>query len=238
MILTDQLSSLGVTALPLIILSCLGLAMIIERLTTYTLLPSLKTKKLKTLFEQVRNCSCNTQSKSKLCQKLCTRKGICQGIAVLLSHNNYTKEVREEIAGLWLLKQKQTLHAWLKPLMLIGILAPMFGLLGTVLGLINMFQGIAAVAGPVTPDVLAGGLWEAMYTTAFGLVVAIPALAAAHGLGVWANHYIRQLEFAINHANLLLEGMDIDDNGLAINKACSLETPPVSSSHQPKAALA
>ncbi|MDD7805506.1 MAG: MotA/TolQ/ExbB proton channel family protein [Endozoicomonas sp. (ex Botrylloides leachii)] len=226
--LTEQLASLGAMAWPLIILSCLGLAILLERLATYAMLPSIKKNRLQSLFEAVQTCRCNESQQRNLSKDLSRRKGIQQGIAVLLSHSNNNKAMREEIAGLWLLKQQQALQCWLKPLMLIGILSPMFGLLGTVLGLIHMFQGIAATAGPVTPDVLAGGLWEAMYTTAFGLFIAIPALAGAHGLGVWASHYVGQLEIALNHTNLLLEGMDIDSNGFIV-KENPADKPPLKS---------
>ena len=213
--LSEQIASLGLMAWPLMIASCLGLAMILERLITYSLLPRISRKNMTGLFNEVRACSqCNNQQ-NELCNNLCKDKGIRQGIAVLLSHNECEKNVREEIAALWLLKQKRALHAWLKPLMLIGVLSPMLGLLGTVLGMITMFQDMAALGGPVTPDVLAGGLWQAMFTTAFGLMIAIPALAAAHGFGVWANQYISKLEFALNHANLLLEGMRMNDDGMA-----------------------
>ncbi|MGI9277511.1 MAG: MotA/TolQ/ExbB proton channel family protein [Endozoicomonas sp.] len=213
--ITEQIASMGMMGWPLIIASCLSLALILERLLTYAMLPSLGRKSMRKLFSEVRGCTTCRNSKNSLCKNLRNGKGIRQGLAVLLSHNDCGKEMREEVAGLWLLKQKRHLHSWLKPLMLIGILSPMLGLLGTVLGLIEMFRNLAAVQGPVTPDVLAGGLWVAMFTTAFGLIVAIPSLAAAHGFGVWANHYTARLEFAMNHANLLLEGLEMDDNGLA-----------------------
>ncbi|WP_067515420.1 MotA/TolQ/ExbB proton channel family protein [Endozoicomonas ascidiicola] len=219
--LTENFTSLGVMAWPLLITSCLGLAMILERLVTYAMLPSLNRKGLTEIFNDVRQCcGCGkNDSKSALCQSMCKGKGIRQGIAVLLSHSGGNKAMREEVAGLWLLKQKRSLNAWLKPLMLIGTLAPMLGLLGTVLGMIDMFQDIAAIAGPVTPDVLAAGLWQAMFTTAYGLIIAIPALAAAHGFGVWANHYLAKLEFALNHINLLLEGVTMNDDGMATTSA-------------------
>ena len=222
--LLEHIASLGLMAWPLLIASCLGLAMILERLITYAMLPRITRKNLTGLFNEVRECCHCNNSQNELCKNLCKDKGLRQGIAVLLSHNECEKSVREEVAALWLLKQKRSLHAWLKPLMLIGVLAPMLGLLGTVLGMITMFQDMAALQGPVTPDVLAGGLWQAMFTTAFGLMIAIPALAAAHGFGVWANHYISKLEFSLNHANLLLEGMTMNDDGLATTrsgKSCS-----------------
>jgi biopolymer transport protein ExbB len=55
-------------------------------------------------------------------------------------------------------------------------LAPMLGFLGTVTGMITAFQTIQALQGNVNPGVLAGGIWEALITTAAGLVVGIPAL--------------------------------------------------------------
>ena len=215
--LTEDLLSLGVMAWPLLITSCLGLAMVLERLIAFSMLPSLSRGALQSLFKEVRDCcgDKDNANRQKLCQSFCRSKGIRQGIAVLLSHGQSDKPMREEVAGLWLLKQKRILNNWLRPLMLIGVLAPMLGLLGTVLGMIDMFQDIAATAGPVTPDVLAGGLWQAMFTTAFGLIIAIPALAAAHGFGIWANYYLSKLEFALNHINLLMEGVAMNDDGLA-----------------------
>lgn len=62
---------------------------------------------------------------------------------------------------------------------LIGQLAPLVGLLGTVLGMIDAFQAVQAAGDRIQPSVLSGGIWEALLTTAFGLVVAIPTVAAA-----------------------------------------------------------
>ena len=53
--------------------------------------------------------------------------------------------------------------------------APMLGFLGTITGLILAFHDIEAIKGNVTPDVLARGIYQAMVTTAAGLMVGIPA---------------------------------------------------------------
>jgi biopolymer transport protein ExbB len=53
--------------------------------------------------------------------------------------------------------------------------APMFGLLGTVSGMVGVFQVIADQQGAVNPSMLAGGIWEALLTTVFGLIIGIPA---------------------------------------------------------------
>lgn len=56
-------------------------------------------------------------------------------------------------------------------------IAPLLGFLGTVTGMISAFMTIQDLAGSANPSDLAGGIWEALITTAFGLMVGIPALA-------------------------------------------------------------
>lgn len=56
-------------------------------------------------------------------------------------------------------------------------IAPLLGFLGTVTGMISAFMRIEDLAGAANPSDLAGGIWEALMTTAFGLIVGIPALA-------------------------------------------------------------
>lgn len=57
---------------------------------------------------------------------------------------------------------------------LIAASAPLFGLLGTVLGMIVAFQGVGQGSGGADTAILASGIWEALLTTAFGLAVALP----------------------------------------------------------------
>ncbi len=63
-------------------------------------------------------------------------------------------------------------HTWV--LELIAASAPLFGLLGTVLGMIVAFQGVGQGVGGADTALLAAGIWEALLTTAFGLGVALP----------------------------------------------------------------
>jgi len=64
----------------------------------------------------------------------------------------------------------------LSTLAVLGSTAPLLGLLGTVVGMIKAFIVVENMGGGVNASVLAGGIWEAMLTTAFGLLVAIPLL--------------------------------------------------------------
>ncbi|HOJ03447.1 MAG TPA: MotA/TolQ/ExbB proton channel family protein [Bacteroidota bacterium] len=54
-------------------------------------------------------------------------------------------------------------------------IAPLLGFLGTVTGMISAFRVIEVNEGVVNPQILASGIWEALLTTAFGLIVGIPA---------------------------------------------------------------
>ena len=56
-------------------------------------------------------------------------------------------------------------------------IAPLLGFLGTVTGMIQAFMTIQELAGAANPSDLAGGIWEALITTAFGLIIGIPAFA-------------------------------------------------------------
>lgn len=61
---------------------------------------------------------------------------------------------------------------------LIATIAPLVGLLGTVLGMIEAFQALQDSGARADPAALAGGIWEALLTTAAGMAVAIPASMA------------------------------------------------------------
>ena len=63
----------------------------------------------------------------------------------------------------------------LRVIELIASIAPLVGLLGTVLGMIEAFQALQDSGNQADPSALAGGIWEALLTTAAGMAVAIPA---------------------------------------------------------------
>ncbi len=71
-----------------------------------------------------------------------------------------------------------SLESYLRGLDVIGSLAPLLGLLGTVLGMIRAFMRLEEAGSRVDPSLLSGGIWEALLTTAVGLGVAIPANVA------------------------------------------------------------
>lgn len=101
---------------------------------------------------------------------LTAMQALAQGLPIPAAEAEATRAGNEEIAAL---------SSWLRPLDLISMIAPLLGLLGTVLGMIKSFQDLSAAQGSANASVLAGGIWEALITTAGGLLVAIPAAVAA-----------------------------------------------------------
>jgi len=85
--------------------------------------------------------------------------------------------IREEIVR-YARDMLERLRSYLKPLEVIATLAPLLGLLGTVLGMIEAFQQLEGSGNQIDPAILSGGIWEALMTTAVGLAVAIPTVAA------------------------------------------------------------
>jgi biopolymer transport protein ExbB len=85
-------------------------------------------------------------------------------------------KVREEVLRTGT-EALHTLRSGFRTLEMIGSLAPLLGLFGTVLGMIEAFRQLEAAGNQVNPAVLSGGIWEALLTTAVGLAVAIPVVA-------------------------------------------------------------
>lgn len=83
-------------------------------------------------------------------------------------------DAREEVARFAKADLAQT-RTGLRALELISTIAPLLGLLGTVLGMITAFQTLQESGAQADPAALAGGIWEALLTTAAGMAVAIPA---------------------------------------------------------------
>ena len=90
-------------------------------------------------------------------------------------------------------QQIENLRGGMRALELIAAVAPLLGLLGTVFGMIEAFRALEQAGSQVDPALLSGGIWEALLTTAAGLSVAIPALAAFH----WFDRTLERLRFLL-----------------------------------------
>ena len=96
-----------------------------------------------------------------------------------LTHAQYGYPEVERAVEIAMFDQAAAAARRVGPLAMIANLAPMLGLLGTVTGMILAFREVAGSGGTAGADELAGGIYQALVTTVAGLLVAIPALAAA-----------------------------------------------------------
>lgn len=98
------------------------------------------------------------------------------------------------------------LEGHLRGLDVIATLAPLLGLLGTVLGMIRAFMQLEQAGSRVDPGMLSGGIWEALLTTAVGLAVAIPTSAALAWLESQVDGVRRRLGDAVTRVLTLPRG--------------------------------
>ena len=198
----------GLMTWPLIICSALTVMIIAERL--FQVFISLGVGK-RAIRQKLTNLDpTNNKDIEALADELSGKRPLlCRGVAMLLAHHSFSKSLREDAASIWLQEKRHQLHSGLRLLTLIGVISPLIGLLGTVLGLIDMFKGIASSTGNITPNDLADGLGLAMRTTAAGLIIALPAISGAQLIGLWADRVIAKLEHTLNYVNLWLEGISL-----------------------------
>ena len=174
--------------------SICGLAIILEK--TYTFLT--KEKKLtenekNKLYKSLRTgnreeilrlCKDRTDSVSKSVTKIVSNMDI--NFAEL---DNSHRQVIEGIISESILEQTTELEKGMSLLGTVVNAAPQLGLLGTVTGMVTAFSALTR-NGESTARIVASGISEALYTTAFGLIVAIPAL-------VFYNYFNRQIDIIV-----------------------------------------
>lgn len=122
----------------------------------------------------------------------------------LKKHNFGHERVSEAIdnAG----KQEiNKLEKGLSVLATISGVAPLLGFLGTVTGMISAFMNIESLQGAANPSDLAGGIWEALLTTAFGLAVGIIAFTFYNYLVAAINKLVLDMEVISNDVIDILE---------------------------------
>ena len=191
------LLSAGWPIWPLLIISVVGLAIVIERAwylrkvqifpqncleSAYSMANSLSQGK--TLTDEEINALKQSSPAGALFGSLLKEKS--QGSSAELA----LEELQASAQTVWLRLEK-----YLGILATIATVAPLLGLFGTVVGMIEIFGSQGAINGSAgSPQQLAHGISVALYNTAFGLLIAIPALAAWRGLKAMANQRQRECE--------------------------------------------
>ena len=166
---------------PLLLCSILGLTYMIERaVSLFKLRPRMKVEELVSkMTEALRND--NIMEAVSLCEEAggplanVVKAGLLRYSQGMIEEKAVTKEdVSEAVDEATILEVPQ-LERNLVVLSTIYQISPLLGLLGTVVGMIRAFTAIA-LKGTGDPQLLAGGISEALLTTAFGLAIAIPVM--------------------------------------------------------------
>ncbi|MDE1317533.1 MotA/TolQ/ExbB proton channel family protein [Vibrio aestuarianus] len=220
-VLTQLEQQLGLMAWPLFLCSVITIMIITERLFQVLLSVGVGKRAIGAALKTISPTSA-TQIETLAGQLSNKRPLLYKGVAMLLAHHDFPKSLREDAAGIWLQEKRHQLHSGLRMLSLIGAISPLLGLLGTVLGLIEMFKGVAASSGSITPNDLADGLGLAMRTTAVGLMIALPAITSAQLLGLWADRVMAKLEHTLNYVNLWLEGVSFQQT-FSAKSTCAVD---------------
>ena len=173
--LPEWFELLGLMAWPLLLCSVITIMVCVERFVFFTKA---------------------TLQKTKVCEALSD---------TLTEHQHLAKQTRDELLELMISDLQTSYFSGTRVLRVIGTISPIIGLLGTVLGIIAAFKVIAVQTGPVSPSMIADGLWEAMLTTAVGLFIALPALLMSSFFHHLAEKHINSFCLCLNKLSLSFE---------------------------------
>ena len=193
------LLSAGWPIWPLLIISIIGLAIAIERCWYLRFTHIFPTRLLESAFStanQLANRSPNQKLDDVHLESLIIQSPASPLLAVVLKEKIAGSNAEIALEELQVVAQSTWLKfdRYLGTLATIATIAPLLGLFGTVVGMIEIFGSQGAINGAGSPQQLAHGISVALYNTAFGLLIAIPALAAWRGLRAMANQRQRECE--------------------------------------------
>lgn len=182
----------GWLMIPIALCSIIGVWVYVERYLTYrrVRLDAIS------LLEQIRPAITSRQT-AEVERRLAMNPApvgqvIAAGLRSLAGGRDAVREAMENAGN----RQIHILEKRLPILATVAGVAPMLGFLGTVIGMIVAFQQIENLGGNVNATVLAGGIWQAMITTAFGLIVGIPALIGYNHLSGIVQEFAADIEYA------------------------------------------
>ncbi|MBU3665771.1 MAG: MotA/TolQ/ExbB proton channel family protein [Chthoniobacterales bacterium] len=184
----------GVVMWPLLFCSVLGAAVILDRAVFFLRLRSTNLGRLENrLVDDLRR----GDAESALRVARSSEHPVARVAASYLQNLERPPSLRTEIMRCEGSLQLERVEKRLRVLAAISHLAPLLGLLGTVTGMVAAFATIEGLKQAASPADLAGGIWEALLTTVFGLVVAIPCMAAYHGFEGMADKIARRMQFVV-----------------------------------------
>ena len=161
----------GWVMLPILVCSVLVVAIVVERLWSLNSRRLMPANLLLNVWDQYKNGRLNQQALTELRSGSPLGEVFAAGLSNRMHGRDVMKDAMEEAGS----KVIHELERFMAPLATIAAIAPLLGLLGTVLGMIEVFNEIM-LRGTGNAGELAGGISKALITTAAGLTVAIPSM--------------------------------------------------------------
>lgn len=183
----------GILVTPILLCSVLALAIFAERVIRFAVLR----KRGRFVADQVAGAVAAGDIAEARRAAAKSRSPMGRILAQGLDVGNQDQETLEMVLVHATETEVRDLSKYLQSLATIANIAPLLGLLGTVIGMIKAFMVIQQMGGKVNAAVLAGGIWEAMLTTALGLSVALPTMVAHSYLTAQVDQYEARLQDGI-----------------------------------------
>ena len=186
----DFLAKGGMLVIPILLCSVLAFAIFLERIINFFRMR----RKGSGLAEKIARLLKQGKDKEALEAANAGDSPMGRILAQAMEVKEHDRETIETVIVNATEQEIRELSTYLQALATIGNIAPLLGLLGTVIGMIKAFMVIQQMGGKVNAAVLAGGIWEAMLTTALGLAVALPAIVAHSYLLARVDRYEARLQ--------------------------------------------
>jgi biopolymer transport protein ExbB len=168
----DLIFKAGPFVWPIVAASVIGLARFLERAYTFVRYRSGHGELVGDVVELIRT------GRSAEAADVCKQTGgpVANVLGSLVRALDLPKDERDQIVIVAGNREIRDMEHGLRSIAVIARIAPLLGLLGTVVGLVEAFRAVSTMQGPPDPSVLASGIWQALLTTVAGLLVAIPAI--------------------------------------------------------------
>jgi biopolymer transport protein ExbB len=157
---------------PIILASLIGVALIIERFLSLRQNVVAPRDLLPKVIDEYKRAGVTSEMLSRLAAHSALGRIFAAGLKNVSSQREIMKETIEEEGR----AVSQDLDRFLTTLGTIASMSPLLGLLGTIIGMIEIFGAQQTASGVSNPGQLAHGISVALYNAAFGIIVAIPAL--------------------------------------------------------------
>lgn len=205
--LVEKLRESGKTGLALLVISIIGFSFAFERLF------NLRRSKVTPDGLVGRAEGLWSAGDWKGLRKLAEDSSSALGRAIIevLDHRRATHNEVSTLAGDVASREMRYHLQKAYPLAVVATISPLLGLFGTVYGMIGAFESVALAGEMGDPSIMAGDISYALITTAIGLVIAVPALAAYHFFRIRTNMLGLSLEEQLGHLISRWYGTKTDD---------------------------